>query len=58
MSKVPWFCDFGVCFADIALPEVPAGDGPLPGAVFLAARQACPFRVGLHCFFMSKVALA
>lgn len=58
MPKVPWFSDFSVCFADIALSEVPAGDGPLLGAVFLAARQACPFGIGLHCFFMSKVALA
>ena len=37
MPKVPWFSDFGVCFADIALPEVPAGDGSLLGAVFFAA---------------------
>jgi hypothetical protein len=37
MPKVPWFCDFGIGFANVAFAVVPARDGPLLGAVFLAA---------------------
>ena len=48
MSKVPWFSDFGVLAANIAFPVVPAGDGPLLGAVFLAARETSPTGVRLH----------
>jgi hypothetical protein len=48
MSKVPRFSDFGVLFADITFPVVPARDGPLLGAVLLAARLASPSWVRFH----------
>lgn len=48
MSKVPRFSDFSILATDIAFAVVPAGDGSLLGAVFLAAGLAGPTRVRFH----------